>query len=208
MERTLRLNAAVYRFQVDGQQLTAVGGQFNVSTLLNADKTDGYGVEADINWLPAPEWLATFGVSYNHTEIDDPQLTVAACGGGCTMRDRVVGGLAFVSGNSLPHAPEWILNGIVDYRKLVANGQVTTSFDWAYHSEKQFFLYESEEFNADSFELGLRVGYTWANGKYGVSLFGRNLTDEVIVQNGIDFNNLTGMTNEPRMVGVELALRY
>jgi len=208
LDRTLRLNAALYRYEVDGQQITAVGGQFNVATLLNIDKTEGYGLEADINWLPAPEWLATFGVSYNHTEIKDPNLTVAACGGGCTVLDPVVGGLAFVNGNSLPHAPEWIFNGIIDYRKLVGGGQVTTSLDWAYHSDKQFFLYESEEFHADSFELGLRVGYTFAGGRYGLAVFGRNLTDEVIVQNGIDFNNLTGMTNEPRLVGLELSLHY
>ena len=82
------------------------------------------------------------------------------------------------------------------------------SIDVAYHSDKQFFLYESREFHADSFEVGLRVGYTWNECKYGIALFGRNLTDEVIVQNGIDFNNLTGMTNEPRLMGVELSLRY
>ena len=208
LERTLRLNAAVYRYQVDGQQMTAVGGQYNVATLLNADKTEGYGVETDVHWMPAPAWLATLGVSYNHTEIDDPDLTVAPCGGGCTVLDPVTGGLAFVTGNSLPHAPEWIVNGIVDYRALVGTGQATMSLDWAYHSDKQFFLYESDEFHADSLELGLRAGYTWNNGRYGVSLFGRNLTDEVIVQNGIDFNNLTAMTNEPRMLGVELSLRY
>jgi iron complex outermembrane receptor protein len=208
LERTLRLNAALYRYEVDGQQMTAVGGQYNVATLLNADRTEGYGVEADIHWMPAPAWLATLGVSYNHTEIDDENLTVAPCGGGCTVLDPVSGGLAFVDGNSLPHAPEWIVNGILDYRALMGTGQATLSLDWAYHGDKQFFLYESEEFHADSFELGLRAGYTWNNGRYGVTLFGRNLTDEVIVQNGIDFNNLTGMTNEPRMLGVEVSLRY
>jgi iron complex outermembrane receptor protein len=208
LDRTLRFNGALYRYEIDGQQVTAVGGQFNVATLLNVDKTEGYGFEADINWLPAPAWLATLGLSYNHTEIKDPNLTIAPCGGGCTVTDPIVGGLARVNGNSLPHAPEWIVNGIIDYRKLVGAGQVTTSLDWAYHGDKQFFLYESKEFHADSFELGLRVGYTWANGKYGLALFGRNLTDEVIVQNGIDFNNLTGMTNDPRLMGVEFSLHY
>ncbi|HYC89542.1 MAG TPA: TonB-dependent receptor [Thermoanaerobaculia bacterium] len=208
LARTLRLNAAVYRYEVDGQQMTAVGGQFNVATLLNADRTEGYGVEADIQWMPAPAWLATLGVSYNHTEIDDPNLTVAPCGGGCTVLDPVAGGLALVNGNSLPHAPEWIVNGIIDYRTLMGTGQATMSVDWAYHGNKQFFLYESREFQGDSFELGLRAGYTFGNGRYGLALFGRNLTDEVIVQNGIDFNNLTGMTNEPRMLGVEASLRF
>lgn len=206
--RTLRLNGAVYRYEIDGQQMTAVGGQYNVATLLNADKTEGYGFEADVNWLPLPEWLATLGVSYNHTRINDPNLTVAPCGGGCTVLDRVQNGVAFVDGNSLPHAPEWIVNGIVDYRRTIATGQLIGSADWAYHSDKQFFLYRSAEFHADSFELGLRLGYLWANGRYGLALFSRNVTDAVIVQNGIDFNNLTGMTNEPRMTGVEFTLRF
>jgi iron complex outermembrane receptor protein len=114
----------------------------------------------------------------------------------------------FVDGNALPHAPVWIINGIVDYRRTMAQGQVTLSMDWAFHDDKQFFLYESKEFHADAFEIGLRAGYTWADGRYGLAVFGRNLTDEVIVQNGIDFNNLTGMTNDPRLAGVEFSVRF
>ena len=34
----------------------------------------------------------------------------------------------------------------------------SASLDWAYHSEKSFFLYQSKEFHGDSFELGARVG--------------------------------------------------
>lgn len=101
LDRTLRLNGAIYRYQVDGQQMTAVGGQYNVATLLNAGSTEGYGIEADIQWLPAPSWLATIGASYNHTRIDDPNLTVAACGGGCTVVDRVANGLAPMASSSV-----------------------------------------------------------------------------------------------------------
>ena len=36
---------------------------------------------------------------------------------------------------------------------------------------------------------------------------GRSL-DEEIVQNGIDFNNLTGMTNDPRQIGLEFVARF
>ena len=38
---------------------------------------------------------------------------------------------------------------------------------------------------------------------YEIALFARNLFDAKILQGGIDFDNLTGMTNEPRTVGVE-----
>jgi len=206
---TLRLNATVFRYEVDGQQLVAVGGQFNTATLLNADQTDGYGFEVDLQYAPSAPWLLSLGVSNNNTEIDDPNLVVAPCGGGCTVLDPIVGGLARVDGNSLPHAPEWIVNGILDYRRPVGEGNlITGSLDWAYHDEKQFFLYESREFRADSFELGLRLGYVFSAAKYELALYGRNLTDEEIVQGGIDFNNLTGMTNEPRKVGVELVTRW
>ncbi|HUP44331.1 MAG TPA: TonB-dependent receptor, partial [Thermoanaerobaculia bacterium] len=206
LQRRLRINGTVYRFEVDGQQITAVGGEYNVATLLNADKTEGHGVEVDINYAPNRNWLMTLGASYNHTEIKDPGLAVTRCGGGCIMLDPIGPNGVLVDGNPLPHAPEWTFNGILDYRRPVAAGNFTASADFGYSSEKQFFLYQSEEFRSDSFELGLRFGYAWSN--YGVALFGRNVTDAVIVQNGIDFNNLTGMTNEPRMLGLELSFRF
>ena len=208
--RKLRLNVDGYVYEVDGQQIVAVGGQYNTATLLNANKTNGYGFEADLDWAPASAWLFTLGGCYNHTAIDDPNLAVAACGGGCTVTNPVANGLAHVDGNPLPHAPKWIFSGIVDYRRVLGGqGVLKASVDWYYHSQKSFFLYQSKEFVADSFELGARVGYAFSEGVASRSpLFGRNLTDEVIVQNGIDFDNLTGMTNEPRMIGVEFATRF
>ncbi len=207
--RKLRLNVDGFVYGVDGQQIVAVGGQYNTATLLNADKTKGYGFEADLNWAPASAWLFTLGGSYNHTALDDPNLAVAACGGGCTVTNPVANGLAHVDGNPLPHAPKWIFSGIVDYRRVLGGqGVLKASVDWYYHSQKSFFLYQSKEFVGDAFELGARVGYAFSKGRFEVAAFGRNLTDEVIVQNGIDFDNLTGMTNEPRMIGVEFATKF
>ena len=208
IDRKLRLNVDGYFYQVDGQQIVAVGGKYNTSTLLNADKTDGYGFEADLDFAPSSDWLFTLGTSYNHTEIDDPNLAVAACGGGCTVTNPVVNGLVHVDGNPLPHAPKWILSGIVDYRHLLGNGVFKASADVAYHSEKSFFLYQSKEFRGESFELGARIAYTFQNGRFEAAAFGRNLLDAVIIQNGIDFDNLTGMTNDPRMIGVEIVTKF
>jgi iron complex outermembrane receptor protein len=208
LARKLRLNVDGFLYQVDGQQIVAVGGRYNTATLLNADKTNGYGLEADLDYAPSSDWLFTLGGSYNHTEIDDPNLVVATCGGGCTVTNQVTDGLVHVDGNPLPHAPKWIFSGIVDYRHVIGQGVFKASTDWAYHSEKSFFLYQSKEFRADSFELGARVAYAFQKGKFEVAAFGRNLLDEVIVQNGIDFDNLTGMTNEPRTIGFELVTKF
>ena len=77
------------------------------------------------------------------------------------------------------------------------------TLDWAWHDDKRFFLYESKEFFTDGFELGLRLGYAFREAKYEIALFGRNITDAEIVRGGIDFNNLTGFTNDPRIIGIE-----
>jgi iron complex outermembrane receptor protein len=207
-ENRLRFNLTGYVFQEDGQQVTAVGGEYNTATLLNVDKTEGYGLETDIQWTPTGHWLTTFGASWNPTKIKDANLTVAPCGGGCTVTDPVVDGLAYVDGNPLPHAPDFIFNGIINWRSDPAYKKFFATLDWAYYSEKNFFLYESKEFKGDSFELGVRVGYAFSKAKYEVALFARNLTDEVNVRGGIDFNNLTGYTNDPRIIGIELLGRF
>jgi iron complex outermembrane receptor protein len=41
-----------------------------------------------------------------------------------------------------------------------------------------------------------------------VALFGRNITDEMTAVSGIDFNNLTGMLNEPRTWGLQFSARF
>ena len=44
----LRLGFALYRYTIDDQQLTAVGGDANVARLVNADGTVGQGAELDM----------------------------------------------------------------------------------------------------------------------------------------------------------------
>ena len=205
----VRLNTTAYWFEISDQQITAVGGEFNVATLLNADTTEGYGLELDMQYTPSANWFMTVGASYNPTEIKDPTLRVPQCGGGCTITDPIdENGNVIIDGNSLPHAPDFVFNGIVNFRSDPVHKGFFGTLDWAYYSEKQFFLYESEEFADDSFEVGLRVGYGWNQARYEVALFSRNLFNEEIVRGGIDFNNLVGFTNDPRIIGIEFVGRF
>jgi iron complex outermembrane receptor protein len=210
LDRRATLAFDVYRFEVEDQQLTAVGGGSNAVRLLNADKSIGYGAELDLQAYLTRALLVTFGLSYNHTEIDDPSLQVATCFA-CTVTDPIdpMTGLARIDGNRLPQAPEWIANFTLRYSVPIGSGEFFTYLDYSYRSEVGFFLYDSTEFTGPSLaEAGLRVGYNWAEDKYQVALFGRNLTDEEVVTGGIDFNNLTGFINEPRIIGVQLSMKY
>jgi iron complex outermembrane receptor protein len=210
-DRRLRSDINVFYYTIDDQQLTAIGGAGNFNQLLNAKESEGYGFEAQAEFAPTENLTFNGSVSYNKTEIQDPNLTVAACGAPCTVTDPLAApGIARINGNSFPNAPEWIGNVGVSYeRPLAGGGAVFASTDWSYKGETNFFLYESREFREDGFwEGGLRVGYRSPNERVTVAAFGRNITDEERLIGAIDFNNLTGFVNGPRVYGAEIKVQY
>ena len=117
-------------------------------------------------------------------------------------------GNAFVDGNPFPNAPEWIFNVTARYAYPIDGGELFVFTDWAYKGDVNFFLYESIEFAENGFfEGGLRAGYISDRG-YSASVFARNITGQDRLTGGIDFNNLTGFVNEPRVWGVELGYNF
>ncbi|MFZ8200216.1 TonB-dependent receptor [Alteromonas portus] len=216
---SLRLNAAAFYYTVDDMQFSAIGGGNNFTALVNADKGEAYGFEVDAQWLATDELTFTAGYSYNHTEIKDDSLTVSPCGtsaadgftGNCTVTDpRPDGFAASIDGNPFPQAPESIFNFTARYTiPMGDDGEFFVFTDWAFQGETNIFLYEAVEFTTDdNFEGGLRIGYENFAHNYTVALFGRNITDEDNVKGAIDFNNLTGIVNEPRVWGVEFKYTY
>jgi iron complex outermembrane receptor protein len=203
-ERRARVAFSVYDYDVKNQQLTVVGGNSNVNKLINAAKTKGRGAELDFEGFITSAFKVTAGGSYNFTEIRDPSLSVNKCAQ-CTVTDPVnSAGRVVIDGNPLPQAPKWIVNATARYGVPVADGEFFVFTDWSYRSKTNFFLYEAAEFVGKPLtEGGLRVGYTWAAGKYEVAAFGRNILDQRRITGAIDFNNLTGFTNEPRTWGVQ-----
>ncbi|MES2116322.1 MAG: TonB-dependent receptor [Pseudomonadota bacterium] len=202
--RRARASLSVYDYDVKNQQLTVVGGNSNVTKLINAAKTKGRGVEAEFEAFITGDFKVTAGGSYNFTEIKDPSLAVNKCGQ-CTITDPInAAGRVVIDGNTLPQAPKWTLNATAKYNWALADGNLFVLTDWSYRSKINFFLYESKEFTGKPLlEGGLRVGYNWDGGKYEVAAFGRNITNTQRIIGAIDFNNLTGMVNEPRQFGVQ-----
>ena len=219
-----RFNINGFYYELKDAQLTAVGGGVNANRLINADMVRGYGFEADVEFKPFPQMLLTAGISYNNTSIRDANLTTAACGAVrldtfpnvslCTPLDPIVvaaapfsAAIVNINGNSLPQSPKWIANWTARYGVPVSSGEVYAFTDWAYRSKINFFLYESVEFQDKSMlEGGLRVGYK--TDAFDISAFVRNITKDTSAVGGIDFNNLTGFVNEPRIWGVEAGFKF
>jgi iron complex outermembrane receptor protein len=208
----VRLNGSVFYYEVEDQQLSAIGGGGNFVQLVNADKGTGMGVDLDSEFLITDRFMMTLGFSYTDTEIDDNVLVVPPCGSGqCTVLDPLDGdGNAIIDGNSFTQAPEYIASVTARYGMPIGgNGELFFFTDWAFQGKTQFFIYEAEEFYSDdTFEGGARIGYSHDGGKWEVALFGRNITDEENVKGAIDFNNLTGFDNEPRIIGASFKARF
>jgi len=209
LERKARLSFGVFKYDIKDQQLTAVGGAANANILLNAKKTEGQGFEMDLQAYLAKNLLATVGASYNDTKIKDPSLAVAVCAACKVTNPRTPGGLALIDGNPLPQAPKQNLNFTLRYSVPTPDGEWYAYTDWVYRSKVNFFLYESVEFTGKSLtEGGLRLGYIWNHGNYELALYGRNITNQIRVTGGIDFNNLTGFINEPRTYGAQFKAKF
>jgi iron complex outermembrane receptor protein len=203
-ERRARASFALFDYDVKNQQLTVVGGNSNVTKLINAAKSKGQGAEFNLEGNVSSALHLTAGGSYNFTEIKDPSLSVNKCAQ-CTITDPVnAAGRVVLDGNPLPQAPKWIFNATARYGIPIGDGEFFVYTDWSYRSKINFFLYEATEFSGKPLtEGGLRVGYTWDAGKYEVAAFGRNILDQRRITGAIDFNNLTGFVNEPRTWGVQ-----
>ncbi len=220
-----RWNGALYSFRTDDHQLTATGGIANVNQLLNAEHVDGFGFETELDLLVSENLMISMNLSYNDTEIDDPNLSDEVCSiypgtadqHICTWTDPFVGirdtffGPAVdvsIDGNPLPRTPEWIANFMLQYTYPVQNGEFYFHTDWNYRDESNLFLYESIEFVQDDRWIGgLRAGFRTENG-WDYALVGRNITDEIVVEGGIDFLNLTAFVNEPAYWGIEGNYRF
>jgi iron complex outermembrane receptor protein len=200
--RTLSFALDGYWFRTNDLQITAVGGGSNSARLINADHAVGYGLEAEFEARPIKALTLTASGSYNYTQIRDPNITVGVCGALCTVVDPLDGsGQATIDGNRLPQAPRFVGNVTARYGIPVGEDEVYVFTDWAYRSRINYFLYDALEFRGRSLlEGGLKVAYASKSG-WEVAAFARNITNQIRSISAIDFNNLTGMINEPRIIG-------
>lgn len=208
----IRLNGGVYFYEVSDIQLAAVGGD-NLTggvALQNAENGQGYGIEIDAEARLSKNLTLSFGGAYTKTKINDDNLLAGTCIS-CTVTDPLDSfGRARIDGNPFQHVPKWTIFGHLAYEHPLKNGdELTLDTDWRVRGPTNDFLYESAEFfSGTQFELGLKLGYTNKAHNFEISAFSQNITNELNVVGGVDFNNNTAYVNEPRSFGLMLAVGF
>jgi iron complex outermembrane receptor protein len=212
LDHKANFNLTGYYYYTDDMQLVADGGATNGTQLLNAKRAIGTGIESEFDYKPIPPLFLRASASYNFTQIQDPNLEVLPCGGGCTVLqpiDPKTGGV-HIDGNSLPQAPRWIVDISAKYTMPLSDEtEIYASTDWSYRSGVDFFLYKAAEYDSQSLTIGnLRLGYVDNSRGYEVAFFIHNLLDQVRATGAIDFSTITGFVNDPRTFGGEARFSF
>jgi len=120
-----------------------------------------------------------------------------------------------LSGNNLQNAPEYTARAALDYvRPVTATGSIIASVEAAYQDD----VYFTEFNNADAFQeaytiVNARLGYEGGEGRWHVTGWVRNATDELVISNNIITAPLYGSVRvgsllPPRTYGVTLGYNF
>jgi iron complex outermembrane receptor protein len=190
----LRLNgAAYYNDYTDLQILTIVNSVFAVS---NAATARVQGLELEGTWrLPQPglELVANFG-------LQDSEV-----------KRGFVAGVGDVSGNSLVETPRKTFGLSARYEHNVGAGKVTASSTYTWRSKTYFDISNREDLAQDSYgQLGVRLAYGAADGRWEAALVGDNLTDKEFatwIQDPIGLGAVL-IKGRPRMYRAQLSFQF
>lgn len=214
MDGRARVNLALFNYTVDDLQLSIIGGASNANVVINSDEGEAWGYELDTDFLITDNFMVSFGYAYNHTELNDSDLSAAGCGSGlCTLldpADPANPGRVLLDGNPFPRVPKNTMNISARFSQPIGNDAEFYVFgDYVNYGRINMPLYEAVEFVTDNqYETGVRFGYKNFEKGFDLAIFGRNVTDTHNVLGFIDFSNNTGFVNEPATWGLEFALDF
>ena len=205
--RSLRLNAAAYYYRYRDQQILGkvfdeVSGSY-VGRFTNANSRIS-GAEVEVDWLPAQglsiSQYAGFVEGYYTSSLFDGAVIP---GGDPRGHDF----------NGRPESiPKWSYGGELSYAIPVGGYKITPEFNYSMHDTySQFFLLGSNDFTIPRYWLSnANVSFAPTDGKWSVSLWGRNIFDRRydITRNFFLPTSEVALAGEPATFGIRFNIKY
>lgn len=200
-DRLVRLNAALFQYDYSDLQVFApidTGGQVPLVQITNAARARIRGGEVELRI--APSRALTFDINYAHLVS--------------RYREFDFGGID-LEGNALPRSPRDTLTLAGEWSPHLDNGmELSLRGEYVYSSNLFFTPFNDPDLSTGNVGLfNASLGITMPDGRWRLSLFGRNLTDEAYLAHGIDglsenFDLKTGQLAAPRQYGIALSWKY
>jgi len=194
--RMLRLNANIFYSQYKGiqQTISDPAVQFRVA---NAGEAELYGFEAELTAVPLPKLNLTAGIGYTSSAFRN-----------------VLAAVGPINGNRLPFSPEWTVAVGVDYTVELSDAFVLTPrVDYRFQSRTFFSPFNLPfEQQAPYGLLSARVTLLAYEGRYSLSAYAENLTDEQYFTFGQNALGAQGVAfsylGRPREFGVTGSVKF
>ena len=216
LDDRLQLDVEAFHWRFDDQQVSTImlDSQFitNLGTR-NVGNATMNGIEIETEWLVGDATRLRLDAQYLDATYDDFRYDVPAFPvTGCAVGGVVPPFLVDCSGKRAPYAPEWTVNLGIEQAFALGGGQFVAEARLRYQSEMLTGLdFTPLEYQDAYTTLAASVTWATAGGRYYVTAFGENLTDEAVVANSFQppFGSfVVGTLRPPRLYGLRLGARF
>jgi iron complex outermembrane receptor protein len=208
LNNRLRLNAALFYYDYTDQQFTNNVGLSGY--IVNAGKTEIYGMELELLAVLADGWTLQAGLGLMDSEYKELMLSDLSTPNPFDQMD--------LSGNTPVSSPEVNFNFASDYETSLSNGyMMRLRVDGAYIGDQWFSAYNDligfDDIRQDAYWVfNALASFSDANGKYTLSFWVNNLADEEYDVYAINLQGAAGYNyfaqGAPRNYGVDFTIRF
>lgn len=214
--RTLQLNATLFYQETENFQTNSFDGVG--FTLRNAGEIQGTGVELDYNWMPTDHWTFSGGVVWQDIEYADftNAASTIAQQEAAGLRARALGIVPDqdLTGGTPNFVSDLTWSGTVAYNRPVGDGLAfSAATSWRYRSS--FDTAQDADILArqDSFwTVNATIGIGTVDNTWRLEIWGKNLTDETVLNIGFDTpaqtGSFSGFIEPPRMYGATVNYNF
>jgi len=197
----VQLNISGHYDDYANQQVTQiVGSDLGGGTMiLNAGKSEIYGIETDLTVRPTPSTRIGASVNWLHARFTD----FAAALDGVNVQ---------LAGNQLPNAPDWTVGLNADQDIHIGSSTLTAHVDGKFTSSQYFSYTNYQDVRQGSYFLGnARLTYSREGSPWQVSVYVNNITDKAYFINAEEnsySNNYRYTFSAPRTFGGRVTVKW
>ena len=234
--RLVQFNGAGFYYDYKSKQIRGklVDPVFDVlDILINVPKSEVYGAEAEVTLRPASGLTLGGSATYLHSRVKSDGanrfIGPTAYGNSCTTAPTFPGhqaGECDFTGSELPFTPKWSYSLNADYRMRMGDNALTLGADLRGQSSSVSTLngrtidFRTLPNDRHATDIGrpfiippyavvdARAGYEFANGRYKIMVWGKNVFNKYYVTNANHYLDTTvRFTGQPSSYGVTLSFR-
>lgn len=205
LDDSLQLNGAVYRYDYEDRQSLVIVEDpvlFLVATLANVPESTITGAEIELQWKPSESFDVRGGISYIDSEVKND------------LSSSDVRGLnllgAVPAGTDLSQAPQWSFNLLLAHEWTLAGNTLRAQADYSWSDQQFAALADPVAQYGPIKSLGGRLTLRSANDVWELSLWGKNLADQISESYSFTNNSAarTVYRQQQRSFGVEAVYRF